>query len=691
VTLLAAPPRSLRVLLVGNPNVGKSSLINALAGSNLSVGNWPGTTVDRLSVKLHLQNHSLDLIDLPGTYSLAGATSEETITRHELCTTVPDLIMNIVDAGNLERNLCLTLELSELGQPMVVVLNLTDEAASKGIVVDPGKLSEQLGVPVVATVANRNRGIAELRLLMESALLGASPIKSPPSQVVYPADIEQAIHRLEAPNRWLGVTWLSEDIVDLTPSAAALDLRPGLEHDTDPFLAVAEARITRSHQICQHSSQFEKRSPSLSDRLDQLFLHRVVGIPLFLVGMLVVFRFTYLLSKPWIDYFDVLKEVLGGWVASCHLPPLVESFFTHGVIDGAGTVLAFSPVLFTLYLATSFLESSGLMARTAFLCDKLMGAVKLPGRALIPLLLGFGCNVPAIYATRALPAFGDRLRVAMALPFMACSARMTVFVLFTAVFFRQNAPTVVFGLYLLGLLLGLGTALLLSKFTHEDSDSTGVMELPPYRFPTVGAVSRQAWLRTRSFIRGAGGSIMIAVLVVWALHSLPLGPPENSYYARVSRSLTVAMHPIGVGDWRLTGALIPGFIAKEVVIGTLGVSYLGSEVTPALDFRTGIEKLASGLWLAAKTTVTSTPQIFGLPSNQLPEVEAPNGLQAALGKAILPGAALAYLVFVLLYTPCVATVAAIAQEFGNRWAAFSVVYQLTVAYVAAMICHAIYP
>jgi ferrous iron transport protein B len=672
--------KALTVATVGNPNVGKSSLINAIAGSDLSVGNWPGTTVDRLSVSFELEGRQVHWVDLPGTYSLAGATSEETITRRELLENPPDVVVNVVDAGNLERNLSLTIELAELGLPLLVVLNLVDEAQAHGIAVDGDILSQKLGVPVVATVASSGRGCQEVKLALLQA--SAAHLETP-----YPEFFLEALAKLSAPNRWQGVTWLSEDLPGSKTPDSALALRRELELAQDPFLTVVESRLGCTRSLTHAVERREPAGPSLSSRIDNILLHPWLGMPLFLLGMLWVFRFTYLFSDPWIAYLDVVKAVLSGWIASLGLSELTQSFLTHGIIDGAGTVAAFSPVLFLLYLAMAFLEASGLLARTTFLFDKVMQWVGLPGRSLIPLLLGFGCNVPAIYSTRILPNFGDRLRVAMAIPFMACSARLTVFVLFSAVFFPQRAPYVVFGLYLTGLALGLLTAALTRHLVPQEEQQTAILELPPYRFPTWSAVIRQAWLRTYSFLKDAAGPILAAVLLVWGLHQVPQGPMENSLYGRVSKLITLPLSPLGIHDWRLAGALMPGFIAKEVVVGTLGVSFLGDEVTAPLALQPGLGQLGAGLGTALKATALAVPQLFGLPSAELPPDESPSGLSGAIAKSTDQAGALAYLVFLLLYTPCVATVAAIRQEFGTRWAVFATAWQLSSAWLCGLLAY----
>ncbi|MEW6280405.1 MAG: ferrous iron transport protein B [Candidatus Eremiobacterota bacterium] len=682
----ARETREILVLTVGNPNTGKTTLVNALTGSRFQVGNWPGTTVDRLSASFRHSDRDIRLIDLPGSYSLAATTPEELIARNELLELQPDAVVNVLDAGNLERNLYQTLELSELGHPVLVALNLVDEARSKGLEVDADALSAELGLSVVPMVASRGEGVQELA----SRLVSARPARP---QVSYPAAIERAAAVLEellgdrAGRRWLALAALSGEVVKLPDAVArrAEELRSELESaGLDPFLEIAGARYRRAHELAHRALEKRPVPPHLTERIDRWVLHPWLGVPLFLAGMLFVFRFTFLLSDPWIEFVGSVQEVLGGWVAAFGLPGWLQSLVNDGFINGVGTVVAFAPVLFFLYLAMSFLEASGFLARAAFMADRMMQWAGLPGRGFIPLILGFGCNVPAIYATRTMEDFGDRLRVALAIPFMACSARLAVFALFASVFFPRNSAMVVFGLYLLGLVVGLGTAVLLGKL-HKMGQSSGIMELPAYRMPTLRLLFRQAGQRTWSFIRGAGASILVAVLIVWFLLNVPPGDAANSLYAKASQAMIPLFSPMGVSDWRLIGALMPGFIAKEVVIGTLGVSYLGSEPATALGLVEGLRQLGQSFLGTLLAFANAIPALFGLPSFTPPPPDAPQGLPGALAASVAPAGALAYLVFVQLYTPCVATVAAIKQEFGRRWAVFSVVYQLVVAYLLALL------
>ena len=654
-TAVAAP--TFTAVAVGNPNVGKSTLINALAGSRLEVGNWSGTTVEKLSARRHLEDRDLLLVDLPGAYSLAATNTEEKLTREELLKGEFDLILNVVDATNLERNLYLTLELLELGRPVVVVLNLLDEAQAQGHHPDPRALSERLGVPVVATDARSGKGVSGVLFYLDA--------QGPPKPVVeYPESIEQAMADRFEPTLWESLEQVSGEL----------------------DLVVLEARFACAEAIAKEVVNRVEVAPRTRDYFDRLLLHPVVGAPLFLLALLLTFRFTFLFSDPWIEFFGLTQEVLAGWVGAMGLPDTLRSFLADGVIGGLGTVVAFAPVLFFLYLGMSFLESSGFLARISVLADRIARAVGLSGRSLIPLVLGFGCNVPAIYATRGLESFSERLRTAMAVPFMACSARLAVFALFASIFFPDKAALVVFGLYLLGLVVGLLTAGLLRGRAGNDEVPSGVMELPPYRLPGFRLVLRQAAQRTWAFIKGAGGMITVTVLAIWLMLHIPAGSMEKSLYGSTAKVMSYAFAPMGVEDWRLVGALMPGFIAKEVVIGTLGVSYLGTEPVAALGLGEGLMQLGQGLGQAGLSTLNAFPAMFGLPEF-LPEEEAPAGLPALLASSVSAAGALAYLVFLLLYTPCVATVAAIRDEFGKKWALFTVFYQLGVAYFGGILVY----
>jgi ferrous iron transport protein B len=675
-----------RWALVGNPNTGKSSLINALAGAGLEVGNWPGTTLERLSAYLRLGEAQVELVDLPGTYSLLPTSPEEALVLKELLRDPPDRLLLVLDGGNLERSLVLALEAMELALPTALVVNLLDEAKAKGLELDLAALEEALGLPVAGAVAARGR----VEGVLEKAL--AARVPNPP--VRYPPPLEEALARLEPliphpARRALALLALLGEEVPLPEEAqrrAKEERERLLKEGLDPYLLALEARYAKAQEVYRRAARRKEAPPSLTERLDRLVLHPLLGLPLFLFAFFLAFRFTFALSAPWVDFLGRAQEVLAGWTLALPLPPLLRSFLAEGVVAGVGTVLSFTPVLFLLYLALAFLETSGFLARMAFVADRAMAWAGLPGRAFIPLVLGFGCNVPAVYAARALSHPLDRLRVALTIPFLACGARLPVFTLFAYAFFPERASLVVFGLYLLGLATGLLTALLLGRVLGAGAGE-GAMELPPYRFPPAKLLLRLSLARTGCFVRGAGGPILLAVLLIWALLHLPLA--GSTPYTLLAQALTPLFTPLGVGDWRLVGALVPGFVAKEVVVGALGVSFLGADALNPLGLAEGLRALAEGLLGALSGTLQGLFALLAPPS-LLPPFE-PSPLQAALKGAVGPQGALAYLVFVLLYTPCVATLAALRQVVGPRWAALAVAYQLLVAYLLAFLASRVLP
>ncbi len=399
--------------------------------------------------------------------------------------------------------------------------------------------------------------------------------------------------------------------------------------------------------------------------------------------LILSFRFAFFLSSPWVDFIGTVSEVLGGWLLAAGVRGAVASFLIDGLISGVGTVVSFAPVLFLFYLVIGFMELSGIMARMAFVLDTMMAAVGLPGKAFVPLVMGFGCNVPAIYATRTLENFYDRLRVGLMIPFMSCSARLPVLVLFAAVFFPRNPVPVVLSLYLLGALVAFFTGFLLGKLFRYDAPS--VFEIPPYRIPDVGRLVGVAWSRTMEFIRGAGTVIVAGVVLVWL--SMHIRIAGESIYRMFSGELLPLFHLMGVRDWRLVGALIPGFVSKEVIIGALAVGFPGMGHISPVGLVEGLSTIWDSFLRAVKQSIGSFWAVFGIPGFRIPPVETSLGVH--LSKVLSPAGALAYMVFVLLYTPCVATVAAIKQEFGRKWALLSIAYQMAVAFVLAMLVYKI--
>ncbi len=676
-----------RVVFVGNPNTGKSTLISALSGRRMEVANWPGTTVERISAEVEAEGETFRLVDLPGVYDLLDESPDAEITLRELVENPPDVIVNVLDAAHLERDLHLTLELMEMGIPMILILNMVDEARRRGIEVFPSKMEEELGIPVVETVAVKGEGLDELLSAIDRAAIPVPPVH-------YGKDVEVAIEEIASKishpaRRWLAVALLMGEERDFFPVGASLrevaDVwRERLRSEVgDLFLYMEGRRISTARGVASRVVFRRKSRGMIQEKLDALLMNPVAGPVAMLLFLILAFRFAFFLSSPWVEFMGTLSRVLGGWLLTAGVDGMFASFLIDGVISGAGTVLSFAPVLFLFYLVLGFMELSGIMARMAFVLDTLMSFIGLPGKSFAPLMMAFGCNVPAIYATRTLESFLDRLKVALMIPFMSCSARLPVLVLFAAVFFPRNPVPVVLSLYLLGAMVAFITGSLLKKLFREESPS--LFEIPPYRMPDPGLLLGISWSRTLEFIRGAGTIIVAGVVLVWlTMHMHLYG---ESIYRLVSGGMLPLFRLMGVDDWRLVGALIPGFVSKEVIVGALAVGFQGAERLSPIGFVEGLSMIRDAFWNAVKGSVEAPALIFGIPGFRIPPVELTLG--AHLSKVLTPAGALAYMVFVLLYTPCLATVAAIKQEFGGRWALLSIVYQMTVAFILAVLFYKI--
>lgn len=704
-------PEPPRWLLVGTPNSGKTSLVNALASSQLEVGNWLGTTRVPTVVPACSAEGTLSLVDLPGIYELALDAGPGAPVRSALQRDPGALIVNVVDASRLEHDLSLTLELSELERPMIVALNLVDALRPTGAAGRSGQalaraLEAELGVPVVATRADRGLGT-------DALLAAAQRAKAAAAAVAYPIAIDASLRRLAAvgAGRWWALTALIGDDVASpstagapapAPSTAGTPARgtaatgslapnPGLPSSAasavahertllasaavDPFLAVAGARHDRAHALARSVGVPSGDGRAATSRFDGLLLHPVLGPLLALAGLALTFHLTFAIADPWIAFLGTLQTVVGGWLATLPLPRLAASFVSDGLLAGVGTVVSFIPVLFVLYAVLGWLENAGVLIRVARLADRSMRLLGLPGRAVLPLMLGLGCNVPAVQAAQALPS-RDRIRAVLAVPSVPCSARLPVFVLFASVFFGGGAALVVLALYLAGFAAAALSALLLGAVLPGGTAPEAV-ELPALRSPPLRLVLRLAWSRTAAFLRGAGGPILIAVAAVWALLHVAW-PGGRSLFEVLARALSPLFAPLGLGDWRLVGALLTGVASKEVVLGSLAVSFLGQATTPPLGAAAGLERLGAALLEALRSTGTG---VLGLPTAA---AASPPPLAAALRTTLSTGASLAFMVFTLLYLPCVATLAAVRQALGRRWMLASAGLQLALAYLAAL-------
>jgi ferrous iron transport protein B len=725
----AVRTRSLRVALAGNPNAGKSTLFNALTGSRQHVGNWPGKTVEKKTGLYVAGDLTLEITDLPGAYSLSAFSLEETITRDFLLQEHPDAVIAVVDATNLERHLYLVAQLLELEIPLVIILNMMDVADKRGLHIDQAALSAALGAPVVATAARREEGLEGIAGAVAGAIDRPAPAARPPLDPAIASEVDflaeamgAASTHLRVPARWVALRLLEDDpavasLLQPLPQAgtyltAAALSRARIEAllGDEPDTLIAESRYAWIHELTGRIVSVEADGPSASDRIDRFATHRVLGLPIFLMAMWVVFKLTIDLSAPWVAWLDqVLSGPVSHW-ATAILAALglagtwVESLVVDGVIAGVGGVLAFLPVLLALYFSLAVLEDSGYMARGAFVMDRMMNRIGLHGRSFLPLMVGFGCSVPAIYATRTLTNQRDRILTGLLVPFMSCGARLPVYVLFATIFFPLRAGLVILGLYLLGIVVALVVGLLLQKTLLPARTAQGlVMELPPYRLPHPRSIWYHMWNRTRSFLQNATSLILAMSLVIWFLMALPAGgegsfgdtPVETSAFGRVSTAISPVFEPLGFGSWQASGALISGLVAKEVVVSTLAQSYSASTAEAVETLPTFLDDLrliATSLVQAAGDTVRSIPLLVGIDLRGQEEDAVSSDLTFAIRSGFEessgghgPLAALAFMVFVLLYTPCMAAVAAERHELGTRWMWLSLIGQLALAWLLALV------
>ncbi len=627
------------IAIAGNPNSGKTTLFNAMTGARQHVGNWPGVTVEKKEGRVTRGDKSALVVDLPGTYSLGSQALDETIARDFITHERPDVVINVVDSTNLERNLYLTIQLLEMDVPLVMALNMFDEAKALGLDIDVEGLSKALGVRVVPTVAVRGKGINDL---LDATF---ATISAQTAQGDSPAQGDKSENSVESntpirPGPEVGLN-------------SAVEPHSSLEsHDM-----ATERRYKLAAEIVQSAVKTAADSPaeSPSQRIDRVILNPWLAYPIFFGVVWAMFQFTFSLSEPAASWLGGAIGAFGDWVARtmeiAGAPAIVVAFLVDGVIAGLGALLEFAPPIFLLFFAISFLEDIGYMARAALISDRLMGAVGLHGKAFIPMILGFGCNVTGILAARSLDSPRDRLVSILVNPLISCSARLPVYVLFASVFFPQRRGLVVFSLYSLGVVLAALVAKVLSVFIKPDVSSTFVMELPPYRMPRLSGVLVQTWERGREFLHKAGTVILLAVVVVWALSNLPPnaapGSP-SSLIGRIGGAIAPLLKPAGFGTWQAAAALVFGAIAKELIVGTLGVLY-GSGV-------------GSGAGEA--------------------------GLVSAIQANWTPLSAYAFLVMSLVYMPCAATIAAIRRETGSRaWTAFAMAYPLVLGWVLAVIVY----
>ncbi|MCB1788593.1 MAG: Fe(2+) transporter permease subunit FeoB [Gammaproteobacteria bacterium] len=708
-------PAPLTIAIAGNPNCGKSALFNALTGIRQTTGNWPGVTVERKAGRCRIDGREITVVDLPGIYSFDAASLDEKVTRDYLLTREADLVVNVVDAANLERNLYFTVQLLEMGVPLVVAMNMMDVARRRGIRIDADALARRLGCPVVPIVATTLEGLSELQARM---LAVADARQAPGFPLAHDDAVEQALQRLQAllvdtppaNRRWVALKMLEGDEEidgdgDHAETVAEVGQWVAERIGNDVGLAIADSRYTHAHILARSATDhMHQVRRTFSDYIDRMILGRWTGVPIFLVVMYLMFLFAIDIGGAFIDLFDGIAGALfvdgfGELLTGVGAPDWLRVLLADGAGSGLQVVATFIPIITALYLFLAMLEDSGYMARAAFVMDRSMRAIGLPGKAFVPLIVGFGCNVPAVMATRTLENERERKLTILMNPFMSCGARLPVYALFAAAFFPTSGQNVVFLLYLTGILVAVLTGLAMKKSLLPGASSGFVMELPPYHLPTLRGVMLRAWDRVRLFVKEAGQVIVVMVIVLNLLNSLGTDGSfgnehtEHSVLSETARLVTPAFAPLGLRDdnWPAVVGIFSGVLAKEVVVGTLDTLYsqtggtTPADAQPAFDLWQRIrEALATVPANLAQVSRTLTdPLGFGA-AEQASTRAADDAVFGAM-QARFDGqaGAFAYLLFVLLYFPCVATIGAIRRETGGAWAAFVAAWSTAVAYATA--------
>jgi len=653
--------KKLKIGLAGNPNAGKSTVFNHLTGGRAHVGNWPGVTVEKKEGKFQFKDYEVSVVDLPGIYALTAYSIDEKIARDFIIKEKPDGIVVIVDASNLERNLYLATQLLELGVNVVIDLNMMDRVRSKGMAIDTKKLSQIFGVPIVETVASKGEGIEELK----EAIVNELEKKRSPFRIDYGEDIEMVINGLEKrvnisgyPSRWVAIKLLEGDreILEIAKREGEaieremVDNKKRLEKHLgyDLEAALVERRYAFLSGLIKESvgKKYDLiERLDISDRIDRILVNRYLGIPIFLGMMWLVFQFIFTLGGPLSDGIETFMGWLGE-SASYGIESLggskwLSSLVSDGIIGGIGSVLVFLPPIFLLFLAIAILEASGYMARAAFVMDRFMHALGLHGKSFIPMLVGFGCNIPGIMAARTIESEKDRILTILVNPLMSCSARLPIYTLFAGAFFADNQGWVVFSLYLLGIVLAVIVARIFKDLFFKSEVSPLIMELPPYRMPTVKGVLIHMWERGSLFLKKAGTIIFAGVVLIWLLASLPLGvqyASKESFIGQIGSFFAPLLKPAGFGFWQAGVALLFGILAKEVVVGTFGTLY-------------GVEEA---------------------------------GLTNVIHGVFTPLSAYAFMVMSLIYIPCIAAIATIKRETNWRWAFLAVGYSLILGWLMAV-------
>lgn len=718
----------IRVALVGNPNCGKTSLFNIASGSHEHVGNYSGVTVDAKEGRFEYKGYKFVLVDLPGTYSLSAYSPEELYVRKNLIDNVPDVVINVVDASNIERNLYLTAQVIDMNLKVVMALNMYDELQDKGDELDIKQLGYLLGMPVCPTVSRDGTGIPELFDTVIKIYTQSDPKLARHIHINHGAELEKSIDRIKLllqknqslrdkySTRYLAIKYLEDDkdiekIIDTLPNRDEIISARVIEEQriidllhTNTESAIVDAKYAFIQgALAETYKPHQDATPrkTVTDKIDAIVTNKWMAFPIFIAVLYLIFQTTFAVGDypmQWIDWF---VGKFGDFVATFMADGWLKDLVVDGIISGVGSVLVFLPNILILYFFISLMEDSGYMSRAAFIVDKLMHKIGLHGKSFIPMVMGFGCNVPAIMATRAIESRKSRMITIAIIPFMSCAGRLPIFVLLAGAFFPHNAALVLLGIYLLGIVLAILSAIVLSKFVKDD-DLPFVMELPPYRIPTAKAIWRHTWEKGQQYLQKMATTILICSVIIWFLGYFPKNKElmaaqeeyatlaqtpagrlsanadevdvnaatatkkelmtridslyayqqENSYIGQLGRMVSPALDPLGF-NWKMDVGLLTGIAAKELVVSTLGVMYSeGAKVSEGHDMSEDTQ------------------------------------LQSALVNDVTPAAALSFMVFILLYFPCVATFVAIKNETGKwRWAVACCAYTMAVAWIMSFIVY----
>ena len=719
------------ISLIGNPNCGKTTLFNALTGSKQRVGNWAGVTVDKKTGEFSYRGIDFDLVDLPGIYSLTPSSvagEDEIVARDYLVSGETELIINIVDAANLERNLYLTTQLIELKVPMIVVVNMLDIARQHHITIDLEALEKQLGIPVIGLVAAREKGLQEFKNRLIDVL---SHPQTTSQAIAFDERIAQAIEEISEKLNQNGLqgNWFATQFLERAPGLSKRfpeetikqieKIVEQADHHFDGNLdiEIANARYAFIGKVMSEAVSRENESvATLTDRIDRIVLNRWLGLPIFLLIMYVMFLSTQNFGAVFIDFFDILVggifvDGLAHLLTQINAPEWLTVFLANGIGGGLQTISTFIPVVFFMFLFLAILEESGYMARAAFVMDRLMRYLGLPGKAFVPLIVGFGCNVPSIMATRTMDRASDRIITVMMAPFMSCGARLPVYVLFATAFFPTNGQNLVFLLYVIGIIAAIVTGFLLKRTALPGAASAFVMEIPPYHIPTLKGVMLRTWDRVKSFMFRAGRVIVVIVACLSFLNSLGTDGSfgnedgQNSVLSKIGQTIVPVFQPMGVEEqnWPAAVGVFTGIFAKEAVVGTLNSLYDTLNANESISGEDNEDQPFSLVDVTTEAFGAIGENLAGLAGALTDPMgvhvdDLSNQEEAAEEQGISLGtiatiqtlfgstsAAFAYLLMILLYMPCVAAVAAIYREVGTRWTVFSAAWTTALGYSAATI------